>query len=407
MKAIHHPLWLAAVTCVLAIAVTGGTAQAQGCLGPDNLTGPCCSTTAATLPSFPGLSFSGDGICWASCGPCSNPVDIRYDVPSFVRCGVYKTDVFVFAPLTGSWLIGSAHMDYTRTWEETNDDGQTLQVFRFLVKVDMTASGTFVCPIASATEPTHFYHGFLDYAFNCSTGQWEPATALYHSCDVYGHNPVTSAVPGAHHPGLSTAIVGPITTANPFSYTIEVPFSGPVVGGAMRTQTPPSSLSCSTEEPIAAGGANLGYIGSACACPLSLTPPNIYSAQPFSGGSTCGSSFGSILTTLPLQWIHTISQSLGRWTGSGPGTPYPGNKKIWSNEAFYAYTEGCTSDLHVDMSYGVLTAEGFPVTPDLNRPWQSTSNTIDIASNFSKTTGIVPPFNGAVFETNHLIYANF
>ncbi len=334
--------------------------------------------------------------------------NIRYDVPIFLRCGVYDVPIFIITG-AGDVLSGTGRMDYTRTWEEINFDGQTLQVYRFLLKADLIASGPppYDCPITSETEPSHFFYGYLDLAFNCSTTLWEPATALYHSCDVFGHNPATSAVPGPHHPSLSTAIIGPHTLANPHSSTIEFPFSGPAVGGAMRTATSATSLSCTREEPIAAGGATLGYLGSACACPLSFAPPNIYSAQPFSGSSTCGSSFASLFPGPPLLWIHTISQSLGRWTGTGPGTPYPGNEKVWSNEGFYTYTEGCTGDFHVDMSYGVLTAEGFPVVPDPARPWQSTQNFIDVASNFSKTTGIVPPFNGLLLDTNHLIYANF
>ncbi len=408
MMKCHRERVLAAVLVTVGIVlILAPSAQAQGCLGPDGLTGACCSLTNASLPPLPPVEFPGTGICWASCGPCANPLDIRYDPPVLVRCGVYDIPVFILAPITGSILSGTARLDYTRTWEEINDDGQSLQVYRFLMKADLVAAGTLVCPIASATEATHFFYGYLDYAFNCASASWEPATALYHSCDVFGHNAATSAVPGPHHPSLSVGIVGPDTPANTFSMTVEMPFSGPAVGGAMRVQTPATASLCNTEEPIAAGGATLGYIGSACACPLGFAPPNIYSAQPFSGTSTCGSSFNSLFPGSPLLWIHTISQSFGRWTGSGPGTPYPGNEKVWSNEGFYAYTEGCTSDLHVDMQYGVLTAEGFTVVPDASRPWQSTQNFIDLASNFSKTSGIVPPFNGVLFETNHLIYANF
>ncbi len=67
---------VAVLITVSSVATVTPSLRAQGCLGPDNLTGTCCSLSAASIPALPAISIPGISPCYASCGPCDFPVDI-------------------------------------------------------------------------------------------------------------------------------------------------------------------------------------------------------------------------------------------------------------------------------------------------------------------------------------------
>ena len=95
--------------------------------------------------------------------------------------------------------------------------GQVLQVWRFVVKADLSLGGTgggCSRPSCLPSHPTAFYYGYLDYAFDCATGQFDTVLVLFHNCDEFIHNPVFSSVPGVFNPGRTYAIVAPDTPAN-------------------------------------------------------------------------------------------------------------------------------------------------------------------------------------------------
>jgi hypothetical protein len=97
---------------------------------------------------------------------------------------------------------------------------------------------------------------------------------------------------------------------------------------------------------------------------------------------------------------------MGFWAGGAAPTPYPGPEVLWVNEGFFRHFDGCSGQTSIDVDYGVMTDRGFQVIPDNFRPWQ-TPRMLDLASNYSKTQGINPPFVGKVLPTKHLIYVNF
>jgi hypothetical protein len=302
-------------------------------------------------------------------------------------------------------MSGLALLNYTRTWTEFNNDGDELQIWRMMAKTDLTrAVTTTPCPVplCLATVPAAFFYGHIDYAFNCIDGTWEVATSLFHSCDRFIHHPTASSIPGPHHPGIAYAIVGPDVPDNPFVPSILTPFTGSITGGAIREVTVPP-ISCWTEDPLVTGGLGINLQG--CACPLSLSPAQ-YATQPFSANGSCGGSLSSILTPTPYPWKHMITTSLGTWTGVGSGTPYPGNENLWANEGFFFVTDGCTGIWRIECLYGVMTDQGFPVTPDTARPWL-TMRMIDLASNWDSSGGITPPFVGETMRMSHTIHANF
>jgi hypothetical protein len=302
-------------------------------------------------------------------------------------------------------MSGMGMLDYTRTWTEVNDSGDSLQVWRMMVKSDLRLAGPPApCPVplCFSASPTAFFSGHIDFAFNCTTGIWEAAASLFHSCDLFIHNPNASSIPGPLHPGIAYAIVGPDVPANPFIPSILPPGTGPMVGGATRRVAVPGTV-CWNEDPLVGG--NLGLNLQGCACPLSSSPAQ-YATQPFGAAGSCGGAFNAILTPNPYPWKRMITASLGTWAGSGPGTPYPGDENLWANEGFFFFTDGCTSNTRIEGFYGVTTSKGFTVVPDAQRPWL-TDRMLDLASNFDSSNGMAPPYVGNVMQTSHTIHANF
>jgi len=381
-------------------------AAAQLCLGTDNLTGPCCTSTTVNIPDpLPATSLQGVGVCWTACVPSTDPVSIDISPPTQTWCGAYQAQITITDASGLPILTGTLVLDYTRTWTEFNDDGDELQVWRMVTKTDLMLSGSSsACPVPAclSTVPTAFFYGHLDFAYNCNNSTWEEAASLFHSCDLFVHDPTASSIPGPQHPPVSYAIVGPDVSTTPFVPAILPPIAGPITGGAIRRMAVPGAT-CWTEDPLTAG--NLGINLQGCACPMSLTPAQ-YATQPFSAVGACGGNFSALLTPPPHWWKRMITASLGTWTGSGAGTPYPGDENLWANEGFFFFTDGCTGLTRVESHYGVTTDQGFTVIPDSQRPWL-TMKMIDLASNFDSSNGFSPPFVGNVMTTSHTIHANF
>jgi len=94
---------------------------------------------------------------------------------------------------------------------------------------------------------------------------------------------------------------------------------------------------------------------------------SISPAQPFRADGRCNSIFLSAWSPGPFWWHRMITVSLGTWTGSEPGTPYPGDENLWANEVLFFYTDGCPPSQRIEMHYGVMTDQGFTVMPDNSR----------------------------------------
>jgi hypothetical protein len=409
----------------LASLVLAAPTQTQ-CFGPDNLIGPCCQPTNLQLPDLPPFELPSLGICWKDCDPveevCTRTL-VGKPIP--VACGEFHADVTVFDCLTGAVLLkGTALLDYTRTWIEKVPSpigAVDYQVWRFMAKVDFTTDPTspfLPCPVASCLTqmPTAFYYGYIDYAQNCVTHEFEEAVVLYHACDWFVHNPLLSDRPGVFHPEVSYAVVAPHTPVNPFVPVILPPPGGPLLGEAMRTVPGPLVPFCIYEDPITNG--NLIPLASACLCPLSLLPPQ-HTASVLKGQATCVgpdglvSNFVSLNFLFPtVPWFDLISTSLGTWT-----TPasYPGEEAVWVNEGLINYHDACAvvpggfQGNFTDIFYGSTTEGGYEVFP-VDESTVPTRRLLDLASNFTHPIGmgfpIVPPVLGSVRQTQHLIYTN-
>lgn len=383
-------------------------ADAQFCFTFDGMSGYCCTDTTPALPPFPPMSLPASTICWTNCNLTSQDcASVQFSAPAVVGCTNYQANLSVSDCAGNALLAGTVQLDYTRTWQEINASGVQVQCWRFLAKVDMSASGggsNCQVPSSLGTHPTVFYYGYVDYSFDCVTALYESSLVLYHGCDRYQHDPLISSRPGSFDPDRSFAIVAPDTGANPFLPAATLASDGPLLWEGMRNTTTASTTppSCEATEQLSSGG--ISNIAAVCGCPLSLNSLQT-TLRSMEGQGICGSDFRSINVFPILPWYHVHAVSIGQWTN--PAT-YPGDEAVWVDEGVFLNTEVCpvtgTVDTYVDVMYGASTERGWfalwgPVGGD---------RFIDLADNFSAQLGtpITPPFVGHVMPTERLVYVN-
>ncbi len=387
-------------------ALSAAQASAQ-CLLPDNTSGPCCSVVTPTLPAFPAITLPGQAICWDSCNVGAQLcAQVVLGPPVQVNCTEYTVSFQSLDCGGNPQLKSQLHLAYTRTWSEFPVPGTVgLQVWRFVVKADVSPSTTaFGCQVPNClgTHPTAFYHGYLDYAFDCVNGTWESALVLFHGCDKFQHDPLYSSRPGVFHPGRSFAVVAPSTAANPFVPVALVPTGGPTFFEAMRDAPNAATLACEAAETLTQG--KIQNLGSACACPFSFFPPQV-TARHAEGTSTCGSNFRSLSAFPTLPWLELMTTSLGAWSTAAS---YPGPESVWVDEGTFLHVEACTltgaAEAYAEIKVGATTEKGFlaAVGP------VATDRFTDLVDNYSVLLGtpILPPFFGSVRPVHHLVYVN-
>ena len=393
-----------------AALLLGGTAQAQ-CLSPDLLdSAPCCTPVLPALPGFPPASLNALGICWDACSVDSQVcLTVSLGAPNpTLTCGRFNAPLSVTDCAGVALLSANAALDYSRTWEETGS-GTIYQVWRFLLKADLapvpgTPTGCTV-PTCIGPQPTAFYHGYVDYAFDCSTGGFQSSLVLYHGCDELQHRPGLSAHPGVFHPFDSYAIVAPHTSADPFVPSVLPPALGTLMGDAVRDTVSPLLDFCPAEEPLTQGV--LQPLIQACLCPASLFFPPQMTLSQLSGAALCGSGFGSVNFWPTAPWFEMVTIALGRWSGAA----YPGPETAAVTEGIVIYDDACSSTgvitTTADVMYGAQTTGGYLVTP-LDATLPPPNHFLDLGSNYTvPASGPVPlPILGTVGPTEHLIQVN-
>jgi hypothetical protein len=394
------------IAFALCATALSATLSAQ-CLLPDGMAGPCCSVVSPTLPAFPPITLPGQSICWNGCTVGTQTCDqVVLSAPVQVNCTEYTVGLQTLDCSGNPQLKSQLHLAYTRTWTEFPVLGAVgNQVWRFVVKADVSPSSTvFSCDIPNClgTHPTAFYHGYLDYSFDCFAGTWESALVLFHGCDKFQHDPLFSSRPGVFHPGRSFAIVAPSTSANPFVPAMLTPTGGPTFFEAMRDAPNVATLACEAAETLAQG--KIFNLASACACPFSFFPPQV-TARHIDGVSTCGSNFRSLSAFPTLPYFELMTTSLGMWTTAAS---YPGPEVVWVDEGTFLHVENCTltgaPEAYAEIKVGATTEKGFPavIGPVL------VDRFTDLVDNYSVQLGtpILPPFFGSVRPTHHLVYVN-
>jgi hypothetical protein len=353
--------------------VPGAAAQ---CLGPDNLSnGPCCTQTQVNAPRLPNFQQDSLYICWKDCnveliqtcraawsGP-TPPEDCR-NYAKRLRlkdgAGVVKWNARI-------------KLRYSRTWIETDPNGNDHQVWRYLANGDMrptAAAGPVPCPVppcAAAHGQKVRYTGYVDYALDCAAGGLrEFAWMLSHECDLIDHAPGFPRA-GIFHPDRSYTFVGPA--------------AGFVVGGVNPIETGTGTLeavrrisrlpgttidTCEYEEQIQH---TLQPIQQTCLCGPA-TAPALYSIAALTVSGLCGTT---ITTPLPGPLLPGfISKEIGSW--SLP-LSYPGLEFLRWNAGGYDYGDPCIGTVRKEVFFGVTTNRGWtaaqvpdPVNPGLPLP---------------------------------------
>lgn len=416
MLSLASPRLRAGLLALLVVLAWPSHARAQ-CFGPDNLDiGNCCGPAVPNLPVFPAASVPSLGVCWNACSVAGTQ-DLRLDMspPAQVACAQYISQFTVSDTSSVPLLSGLLQMDYARTWEEIDPSGALIQVWRFVVKVDLNGVAGVppsACVTPSCVSPvgphtTAFYYGYLDFA-SCNAvpgAAWETSLVLFHNCDRFIHAPGLSDKPGVFHPGGSYALVAPHTSAQPFIPGNAFAPSGPVFAEAMRTidtSTPPPNV-CLVEDRVVAGSMNL--LGAGCVCTFSTTPKQ-QSLRRFDGQTACPTATGipagwaSVDPGFPIfPWLHMVTTSIGSWTNP---SIYPGAERAWVDEGVFAVADACTGDW-AEIRYGATTRGGWTV----NHPVLIGSFT-DMADNYTAPLfGPYPaPLIGSVQPTDRLIYIN-
>ena len=407
---------LAAAVCLF----LAPAARAQ-CIGPDGLSGPCCTPVTANLPLLPNAAMPGLGICWSSCA-ISSQTDLRVDwpAPANPTCAQYTTILTVSDVGSGvPILAGPMVLDYTRTWFEDNPNtGAPVQVWRFAAKADLSslipAGVTPPCPVPPCLppfgpHPTAFYYGYVDYALDCTgTNPFRNVLVLYHGSDWLQHRAPISSRPGTFHPAGSYAIVAPHSSVNPFVPVATPAIGGPLIAEAVRKSSVPGAT-CVTEERIASGDLLPFVLGC-------MSPPSLASTQVtlslYSGTGSCPdgsglpSSFSALSLGFPtlLPWPYLVTTALGSWSAIGS---YPGPEHVWVDEGFFKYYDSCNSTAYYEVQYGGSSGDGWPVIPSTPAD-PPTQNFKDLADNYTAPViGFHPlPLLGHIMTTDHLIYTN-
>lgn len=400
------------------------TASAQLCFGPDFLNaGTCCQPAQLSIPAFPPVSVGGCTVCWTNCNPSAPLIaKVAVGAPVATQCGQFKAPINVADGGTGlGVLTGQLVMDYTRTWTEIAPSGAQSQVWRFVVKADLSPIVTPVAPnpcqvptclIPMGPYQTAFYYGYMDYSRECGTAVYLPSLVLFHAADHFIHkaglsdHPVTTAA--GFHPNRSYAIVAPHNTVQPFMpMNLPAP-QGPLVGEAMRNVANPFAPgACSVEDRISGGA--IVNVGQGCFAPFSFAPPQ-YSIRTCAGQGSCvdaigqSSNFAAQNIAFPtLPWVFMVTASIGTWTNPNV---WPGNEAVWVDEGLFRTQDICAGNQAFEIYYGATTQMGFQVITSV--PTTPNFSFTDLGDNYTAILGGPTPFPilGSVRPTDHLIYLN-
>ena len=363
MPARTNSLWCFALLA-LALLVLGAPPAYSQC-GPDNLNGgPCCAPANVVLPQFPSVVKDARWICFDQCQPTLNNLYC-------VKLGVPQPIPSALGPICGQYTIrftlticgtnnvvwnGLVRANYQRNWLESSIPGAiNLEVWRF------TINGDFAPGLALPNTPCDrpqclnvysrcYFTGYIDYALECSTGNWQAAWALDHECDGI-HHTAGSARPAPAtglHPTRSFTMVGP---GAPFVVAAAAggPVSnGPIIQQSMRWNNWAASPAICRFEEQCQG--NFQAQNQFCFCTTAGGPGYISSLVQAFG--SCGSS----VTPSPIGLF--MQKRIGGWVAAGAS--FPGNEFLLLDLGYLAHVNGCTGVASQEWFEGTETIGGFP-----------------------------------------------
>lgn len=313
------------------------------CFGDDGLTPPapviCCLPTQPILPPFPGFFLPGRGGCILDCAVESQWSASMFMAPPMpIFCDLYVTQMAISStstPTVTSLLV----MKYARTWTETYTGGMR-QVWRFLVNTDLlynpVGAGPTPCPVPPCSGlslgfqlPVHFI-GNVDYAQDCSNGNWSVMWTLTHHCGAFMHAPSTQRpLPTPFdHANRAYAFAGPA----PFTFGPTSQMIGFLSADTTRTTTidlranPPIWL-CYPEDAVV--GSLSG--GSVTPCPCSSSSSSGTMWNSFAIGCSIFCQGNVVSTFIPIPSPPLLPQGMGLLqlgTFSGAAGSFPGTREV-------------------------------------------------------------------------------
>lgn len=388
----HPKSWLSAVLSLVGLVLAAQPARAQ--CGPDGLDGgPCCAMATVNLPQIPSLSQDMRWLCFDNCQPTVNNlycVKIGTPLPvqsgGGVVCGArtIRFVVTVCGTPTVLWN-GLAKAHYSRTWLEANAAGATIQVWRFLLNGDFAP--TAAVPNTPCDRPgclagfnRIYFTGYVDYALDCATGQWQAAFALDHECDGLHHAPGTArpAPAAGFHPTRSFDMVSP-GAAFAVSSTAPIQSDGPILQQAMRWNNWAASPAiCVFEEPCQG---NLVAQNQFCRC-VTASPAAQYISTSIQANSICGSSVN------PSALGPVFQKRVGSWTNAAA---FPGVEFLLIDMGYLTHVNGCTGVVSNQWFEGTETIGGFPAFDftgvQLGRQFEDMESTNTSATNITTRIG--------------------
>jgi hypothetical protein len=349
------------LSAAAALALAALPARAQ--CGPDGLDGgPCCAPAGVVLPQIPGLTQDMRWLCFDTCQPTVNNlycVQVGTPIPvkqgGVAVCGAYtiRFKASVCGTPTVLWN-GLTRAHYSRTWLESTSAGTVLQVWRFLVNGDFAPTANVPMspcdrPACLGTYNRIYFTGYIDYAFDCATGNWEFAFGLTHECDGIHHDPSSwrPAPATGLHPTRSFTMVSP-GAAFVAASTAPIQSDGPIFQQAMRWNNWALSPNiCTFEEPCQG---NFFAQNQFCMCLPAVATPQ-YISSFVNAMSVCGSS----VNPSPLGMF--LQKRIGGWTNPGA---FPGNEFLLFDIGWLDYTNACTGLFSNEWFEGVETIDGYP-----------------------------------------------
>jgi hypothetical protein len=345
---------------VLVLAVLPVRAQC----GNDGLDGgPCCAVPNLTLPQFPGMSGDARFLCFDQCTPQLNQlycVKLGVPIPAQLGgglvCGSYtiRFTLFQCGTINTLWN-GLVRAQYSRTWlEQTSAAGVQTQVWRFIISGDFAPTPTV--PNTPCDRPGCFgayqriyFCGHIDYARDCSSGNWAVSWALSHECDGV-HHPLGGARPAPAiglHPTRSYTMVGPGTgfVVNPAA---TVQSDGPIIQQSMRWNNwATAPVICRFREPCQGNFVASNPICRCLPAALGQYVPSSVGAQ-----SSCGSAVATNTANPTF-----MQKRIGGWTVA---TAFPGLEFLLFDFGDMQHVNGCTGAITNEWFEGSETIGGFP-----------------------------------------------
>jgi hypothetical protein len=405
--------------CLLPVVLSllSAASSAQNCF-PDGLQlGACATPATVRLPDFPGVSDRVRYVCFESCDPQIDQ-DLCYTLgaprvahlrnqPPIESIYLIRLTIETCSAHPRTVWMSNLRAQYCRNWLTAvgNPAGPVdTEVWRFLVNGNLApstflstrfANNARVLPPCTSQYPKPHFWGYVDYARNCATGQWQVSWAIQHDCDYWEHSSA-SVRPGSFHPNDSYTFVAPSG-----GFVVNSTTLAPAVGAIGADQDALRKNGWSSlpnvalgEETMVNGQVNFGV--SSCPCTPAAGTFQFQQCTLIGTGS-CNTRFQTILGA-PVPFTQ---KRIGQW--NRPAGSYPGQDSVLLTQGVMQIIDGTTNVGTVEYWKGIASVAGGASTRLSGTPLAG--GFIDLGSTNSSPTDRTTLI-GAKYVSNYLLNLN-